>query len=183
MASSTRPARPTDPAQLRNHHPEQEILPPPVKDKTAVNAAGAPPPFSRANSLASGADDDAAPYSPTFASPHGPSRLAREKNRLTLRAYLHALMASPTIASSNVLRSFLLSGPTALSREELEDAQRREDADRVREDGRKRFAKEIAGRVEGLREAVKGVKGDIMGRGACRWQAELFAALMGVQMG
>jgi len=74
-------------------------------------------------------------------------------------------MASSTIASSPVLKSFLLSGPTTLSRGELEDAQRREEADRVREDGRKRFAKEIAGRVEGLRDAVKSVKGDIMGKG------------------
>lgn len=35
----------------------------------------------------------------------------------------------------------------------------------VRDDGRKRFAKEIASRVDGLREAVKSVKGDIMGKG------------------
>ena len=76
-------------------------------------------------------------------------------------------MSSSTIASSPVLKSFLLSGPTTLSLEEMEDAQRREEADRVREDGRKRFAKEIAGRVEGLREAVKSVKGDIMGKGEC----------------
>ena len=74
-------------------------------------------------------------------------------------------MASSTIASSPVLKSFLLSGPTTLSRDELDDAQRREEADRVREDGRKRFAKEIAARVEGLRDAVKSVKGDIMGKG------------------
>ena len=94
-----------------------------------------------------------------------PSRLAREKNRLTLRAYLHSLLSSVVIASSPVLRSFLLSGPTTLSPEELDDAKRREEADNVREDGRKRFAKEIASRVEGLRDAVKSVKGDVMGKG------------------
>ena len=74
-------------------------------------------------------------------------------------------MSSGTIASSPVLKSFLLSGPTTLSGEELEDARRREDADRMREDGRKRFAKEIAARVDSLRDAVKSVKGDIMGKG------------------
>lgn len=73
-------------------------------------------------------------------------------------------MGSSTIASSPVLKSFLLSGPTTLKPEELEDARRREEADNIREDGRKRFAREIAGRVEGLRDAVKSVKGDIMGR-------------------
>lgn len=74
-------------------------------------------------------------------------------------------MSSSTIASSPVLKSFLLSGPTRLGADELEDARRREEADKVREDGRKRFAREIAGRVEGLRDAVKSVKGDIMGKG------------------
>jgi hypothetical protein len=64
-----------------------------------------------------------------------------------------------------VLKSFLLSGPTTLSREELEDAHRREEADNVRQDGRKEFAMEIASRVNGLRDTIKGVKGDIMGKG------------------
>ena len=68
-------------------------------------------------------------------------------------------------AHSPVLLSFLLSGPTTLSQNEVEDAQRREEADRTREDGRKKFAKEIASRVDGLREAVKSVRGDLMGKG------------------
>ena len=106
-------------------------------------------------------DDESSPT----ASSSTPSRLAREKNRLTLRAYLHSLLASSKLASSPVLRSFLLSGPTSLSQEELEDAQRREDADNVREEGRKRFAKEVAARVDGLRDAVRSVKGDIMSKG------------------
>lgn len=62
--------------------------------------------------------------------------------------------------------SFLLSGPTTLSQSEVEDAQRREEADRTREDGRKKFAREIASRVDGLREAVRSVKGDLMGKGS-----------------
>lgn len=94
-----------------------------------------------------------------------PTRLAREKNRLTLRSYLHSLLASSTIASSPVLRSFLLSGSITLSPEELADAKKREEADNTRDDGRKRFAKEIASRIDNLRDAVKDVKGDIMGEG------------------
>ena len=47
----------------------------------------------------------------------------------------------------------------------MEDTKRREEADRIREEGRKRFAKEVASRVDGLRGAVKSVKGDIMGKG------------------
>lgn len=93
------------------------------------------------------------------------ARLGREKNRLTLRAYLRTLISTSVTAHSPVLLSFLLSGPTALSQSEFEDAQRREEADRTREDGRKKFAKEIATRVDGLREAVQSVKGDLMGKG------------------
>jgi len=107
-------------------------------------------------------DTDQAPLeSPSSA----PSRLSREKNRLTLRSYLNSLLTSSTIASSPVLRSFLLSGSITLTPDELEDAKRREEADKVREEGRKRFAKEVAGRVDGLRDAVKSVKGDVMGKG------------------
>ncbi|TCD69697.1 hypothetical protein EIP91_006714 [Steccherinum ochraceum] len=98
------------------------------------------------------------------AAPLHPSKLAREKNRLTLRSYLHTLLSSSTLASSPVLKSFLLSDPTRLSEEELEDSRRREEADRVRDDGRKRFAQEIKGRVEGLRDAVRSVKGELLGK-------------------
>lgn len=110
--------------------------------------------------------DSSYPAAPTSARASSAARLSREKNRLTLRAYLHALMASSTLASSPVLRSFLLSGPTQLSPEEVADARRREEADRLRDDGRKRFAREIALRVEGLRGALRDVKGDMMGKGA-----------------
>ncbi|KAI0750865.1 hypothetical protein C8Q80DRAFT_1268175 [Daedaleopsis nitida] len=91
-------------------------------------------------------------------------RLSREKNRLTLRSYLHTLLSSSTFASSPVLKSFLLSGPTRLTEEELADARRREEADHMREDGRMRFAKEITARVDGLRETVRSVKGELLGK-------------------
>lgn len=73
-------------------------------------------------------------------------------------------MTSATVASSPVLKSFLLSGPTRLTPEEQEDAKRREEADYVREEGRKQFAAEIAARVDGLRDSVRTVKGDMMGK-------------------
>jgi len=73
-------------------------------------------------------------------------------------------MTNTTIASSPVLKSFLLSGPVRLTPEEEEDAKRREEADHVREEGRKQFAAEIAARVDGLRNSVRAVKGDMMGK-------------------
>ncbi|KAJ3828575.1 hypothetical protein EV361DRAFT_879376 [Lentinula raphanica] len=151
--------------ELRKAHPQEDVNPPPAKDRTVVNAPSTTSPMS-ASFISSpspswdGNFPDAAPFHPST----NPSRLAREKNRLTLRAYLHSLLSSPTIASSPVLKSFLLSGPTTLNQEELEDAQWREEADRMREEGRKKFAREIAARVESLRGAVKDMKGDLMGR-------------------
>jgi hypothetical protein len=106
---------------------------------------------------------------PLFPSPtptDAPSlRLAREKNRLTLRAYLHALLGSATIGSSPVIKSFLLANPTTLTDEEFEDAQRRGEADKTREEGRKQFAREVSARVDSLRGLVKGVKGELLGKG------------------
>ena len=110
-------------------------------------------------------DSDPAYSEHNYSTVTSPSRLAREKNRLTLRSYLNSLLASSTIGSSPVLRHFLLSGPTTLSPEELEDAKSREEADNARKEGRKKFAKEIATRIDGLRGAVKSVKSDIMGEG------------------
>lgn len=92
--------------------------------------------------------------------------LTREKNRLTLRAYLHGLLShSSAIASSPVLRSFLLSDPIRLAEEERRDAERREEADKMREEGKKKFAEEVSTRIEALRGAVRGVRGDMMGAG------------------
>jgi hypothetical protein len=112
-----------------------------------------------------GDSNDSLPTTPTVGSFSTSTRLGREKNRLTLRAYLRSLFSTSVTAHSPVLFSFLLSGPTTLSQSEVEDARRREEADRTRDDGRKKFAKEIASRVDGLREAVKSVKGDLMGKG------------------
>ncbi|KAJ6485044.1 hypothetical protein C8R47DRAFT_980506 [Mycena vitilis] len=149
--------------ELRKAHPTEDVRPPPAKDRTTVTAPPSSSPLSPAPTFASRQQsmwDDPDP-TPQI---HQISRLAREKNRLTLRAYLHSLLASYIIASSPVLKSFLLSGPTTLTREEIEDSLVREEADRVRDQGRKQFAKEIANRVEALRDAVKSVKGDIMGK-------------------
>jgi hypothetical protein len=74
-------------------------------------------------------------------------------------------MSSATVASSPVIQSFLLSDPTTLTDQELEDAQRREEADRTRDEGRKQFAREVSARVDSLRGLVKGVKGDLLGKG------------------
>ncbi|KAH8105826.1 hypothetical protein BXZ70DRAFT_886429 [Cristinia sonorae] len=175
--------------ELRKAHPSEEIPSPPSKDKTyvSVNSPQTPSNPGRGYNIPGSFNgstvsvdsvhsnpDSPSPITSAFglasngsglpSPPLHPSKLTREKNRLTLRSYLHTLLSSSTLASSPVLKSFLLSEPTRLSEEELEDSRRREEADRVREDGRKRFAQEIKGRVEALRDAVRSVKGEVLGK-------------------
>ncbi|KAG8691993.1 hypothetical protein FRC11_012339 [Ceratobasidium sp. 423] len=168
--------------ELRKHHPMEEIRPPPPKDRSQVvvstptNSAFSIRSYLYGGGTGTSTPSTGAPTSPvptndsaeTLGSPTSASiqsqSLSREKNRLTLRGYLHGLLShSSAIASSPVLRSFLLSGPIRLTDEERRDAERREEADRVREEGKKKFAEEIAARIEALRGAVRGVRGDMMG--------------------
>ncbi|KAF9247067.1 hypothetical protein BU15DRAFT_84631 [Melanogaster broomeanus] len=154
--------------ELRKAHPDELVPPPPAKDRTAVDVPMSPSsPVPMLSRYTSPQTDIALsqPYTSSDSFPHYPTMPGGlEKNRLTLRAYLHTLLATPPFASSPVLRSFLLSGPTRLTLEEQEDARRREEADRVRDEGRKRFAREIGARVDGLRDAVRSVKGEVVGR-------------------
>ncbi|KDQ64528.1 hypothetical protein JAAARDRAFT_52475 [Jaapia argillacea MUCL 33604] len=211
--------------ELRKVHPEEQIRPPPAKDRRIVTAPPSSPTstsyasstsayvssmFGWPSSSASGSQESLGHttsgwsgsgsnsptkrsfggggggqngnghVSPSLSSPSASTAtllpnqppppqnsggsLSREKNRLTLRSYLHLLLSNPALASSPVLRSFLTSSPTVLSSGERDDARRREEADRMREEGRKRFGEEVKGRVEGLREAVRGVRGEIVGK-------------------
>ncbi|KAL4075841.1 hypothetical protein J3A83DRAFT_4089482 [Scleroderma citrinum] len=165
--------------ELRKAHPDELVPSPPAKDRTAVDLAASPiaQPHTMSRSSTRTSFDNLSqdsfsqlpPIPGEFYSQQYNQyqsaitpRLSREKNRLTLRAYLHTLLSTPCFTSSPVLRSFLLSGPTQLTPAEQEDAQRREEADHVREEGRKRFAREIGARVDALRDAVRSVKGEIV---------------------
>ncbi|KAL5487773.1 hypothetical protein ACEPAI_5881 [Sanghuangporus weigelae] len=157
--------------ELRKRYPDEEVPSPPVKDKSTVSAAASAPATVAASSTASmmpgsfnrqANDSQESVLSFNTQQAVQNIRLAREKNRLTLRAYLHTLLNNSELGSSPVLLHFLASDPTILSRDELDDARRREEADRKRDEGRIQFAHEIAARVEGLRNAIKSVKGDIM---------------------
>ncbi len=156
--------------QLIRAHPEEDIRLPPAKDRSYANAPAVSPTSSRSpDSLPSSQNylafnnSDHNNMSLNHTTPKS-SRLVREKNRLTLRSYLHSLLSS-TVASSPVIRSFLLSGSISLTLHELEDTKLREEVDRLREEGRKTFAREIANRIDGLRVAVKSLKGDITDKG------------------
>ena len=106
--------------------------------------------------------DPSNPSAPTSANAAQPVPLSREKNRLTLRAYLQTIITIPEVVNSPVLRSFLLSGPVQLTPIEAADVQRRLDGDAVREEGRKRFREEAEKRIDALREGLSQFKGDVL---------------------
>lgn len=134
---------------------------------TGTNSPTYPSSPQSGYSYAQGYDDDSFASSSrtdTVDALNASSPLAREKNRLTLRAYLTAILAIPQVLNSPILRSFLLSAPTTLTPAEALDAQRRADVDAVREEGRKRFKEEAEKRVEALREGLREFKGDVVGK-------------------
>ncbi|WWC88154.1 uncharacterized protein L201_003059 [Kwoniella dendrophila CBS 6074] len=164
--------------ELRLAFPDYPIPPPPPKDKSVTTAAVAPPPstgYSAYNPLrmiyGSGESTPSGQSTPQSSSnpPDSPTTggttpLSREKNRLTLRAYLNSILALPFIINSPVLRSFLLSAPTTLTPPEAVDCQRRLEADAVREEGRRRFKLEAEKRIEALREGLAQFKGDVLSK-------------------
>lgn len=151
--------------QLRKAHPSEDVRAPPQKDKTATSFMSSTLGNLRGNNSSSDPSAPGLTRTSTVSSLESTTPLQREKNRLTLRAYIHTLLASSTLASSPVLESFLVSEPTTLTPEEEEDARRRVEVDRIREEGRQKFAQEIGNRVDKLRQNIMGVKGDIMGQG------------------
>lgn len=178
-----------DGLQLRLRYPEEEIRSLPAKDKSTSTLAPSPPsqsnpaspqPQSTRAYLASWIPGNGSPLRTATEGNSASAELAqhteddlasvanmsapltREKNRLTLRSFLRSFLLNSTLASSPVLRSFLLSGPQTLSPSEQADARRREDADRVRDEGRKRFKLEAGKRVEELRESVKDLREEVI---------------------
>ncbi|KAG6335634.1 hypothetical protein ID866_3450 [Astraeus odoratus] len=110
--------------ELRKAHPEEIVPSPPAKDRTAVDMTApalaqlSSPTHSPTQAAFDKTSQDSLPQSSpipgTFHahaqqygnSKHPASRLSREKNRLTLRAYLHSLLATPAFASSPLPQNY-----------------------------------------------------------------------------
>jgi hypothetical protein len=175
---------------LRVEFPEEEIRRPPAKDRRETDVKSPvrgtfeeevpvpesaprigslrmeteekPPslPMSQHSSSADRSPSINGIRSPTV--PAGP--LARERNRLTLRAYIRSLLSNPHVADSATLASFLLSDPTILTDAEEKDALAREGLDAVRDDEASRFSREANRRVSELRQHLQSFKADLIKR-------------------
>ncbi|GAA5978325.1 hypothetical protein JCM11641_004657 [Rhodosporidiobolus odoratus] len=140
---------------LRKECIEEDVKGPPAKDRRSVEMkqTASPPASATSTPRASTSYDDVplgtASPAPSFDPQHVPS-LARERNRLTLRAYLRHLLNNPVLAASSAFQTFLVESPIALSSREQHDVLVREEMDRIREQEAKSFRSEVDERVEEL---------------------------------
>ena len=142
--------------QLRAEYPDYDIRPPPPKDRRETESAGTLTPSTPA-SIATQDSDNV-----SISDQSAPVILSRERNRLTLRAYLRHLLSNQDIANSGITQNFLLHEPIELSNEERTDAMRREEMDRMREAEADKFKSEVSGRVRELESYLRGFKDELV---------------------
>lgn len=138
--------------QLRKEFPEEDVRPPPAKDRQAVSHTASP---------------TSSPTSPThsFDSENMvgvETSLTRERNRLTLRAYVRHLLVLPSVASSDTIHQFLTSNPTTLSSSEMASMNARESLDRQRDASTQQFKTEVTRRVHELQAHLQAFKRELM---------------------
>ena len=138
--------------QLHNDYPELDIRAPPPKDRRGVDTSAS------GTTTGSAADSDTRSLSDT----HETVVLSRERNRLTLRAYLRVLLQTQEIANSPMLQAFLTQETTTLNAAEEADAARREEMDRLREAETDKFRLEVEGRVKELERHLRSFKDSLV---------------------
>ncbi|GAA5848790.1 hypothetical protein JCM3766R1_005309 [Sporobolomyces carnicolor] len=147
---------------LRKECVEEDVKGPPAKDKRSVQMqAAASPAGSPRNSF--GDESASGSSTPAFdASTANLPSLARERNRLTLRAYLRHLLANPVLSSSAAFQTFLLESPISLSPKEEHDILIRDEMDRIREQEANSFKAEVEERVEELESYLRGFREELV---------------------
>ena len=91
------------------------------------------------------------------------SNIPREKNRLTLRAFLRQIIKDKRLGRSKALQDFLLSDPLPkLSKDEEADIDRRLDMDRQRLEEQGKFVEESRKRARELDQWLRGFKSDLI---------------------
>lgn len=151
--------------QLRKEFPEEDVRPPPAKDRKTTEARSSAMAASTSmhSQAASGSfGDDADSFDQDTMIDGAPLTLARERNRLTLRAYLRQLLSSPAVASSSTMRGFLTDSPTSISPSERSEVRAREEMDRVREEEQLRFKQEVTARVTELETHLRAFKEELI---------------------
>jgi hypothetical protein len=161
--------------KLRIEFAEAEVRPPPPKDRRSVEARqsstggvgigstlmGNSQTLSKKKSFHSTEPDEYVSFGQTSS----PPTLARERNRLTLRAYLNSLLSNSALASSDIMRDFLLQNPTKLTEAEMMDVISREEMDAIREEELREFREEVEKRVKELEMSLRTFREELVKRG------------------
>jgi hypothetical protein len=101
--------------------------------------------------------------SPSLQVPSQSSHLPREKQRVTLRAFLRQIIRDKRLVRSHHLVDFLLQAPIQkMSREEELDIHRRLEMDRLRLDEQRKFVEESRKRAKELEQWLRGFKSDLI---------------------
>ncbi|KAF9110037.1 hypothetical protein BGX27_006860 [Mortierella sp. AM989] len=91
------------------------------------------------------------------------AKAAREKDRISLRGYLHSLAkVSPEVVDSSIFISFLTKEPATLSADEIKDIKARTALDEHRMEQQAKFDREVAKKVEELDTHMKQIKVDLL---------------------
>lgn len=146
---------------LRIEFPDLDIPGPPAKDRRAIDTTMDD---ATANSPPSTNNPSSAPDGPLCPSTENSTlvHFTREKNRLTLRGYIHRLLAKAEIANSDLIKDFLLNDPIKLTPLERQDVDNREAMDRSREKEKMRFRTEVEGRVRELDGYLRGFREELV---------------------
>ncbi|KAM3583907.1 hypothetical protein VKS41_003872 [Umbelopsis sp. WA50703] len=117
--------------------------------------------------------DDLKKKFPTIDIPHVPaksrdspkSHAFREKDRLSLRAFLHRVAIHPRLADSDIFLDFLRANPIQLNEEESNDMENRNKIDKIRLEEEKKFKQEVDKQVEQLNEQLETLKKQVLAPG------------------
>ncbi|KAJ2955766.1 hypothetical protein NQZ79_g8289 [Umbelopsis isabellina] len=117
--------------------------------------------------------DDLKKKFPTIDIPHVPaksrdsenSHAFREKDRLSLRAFLHRVAIHPRLADSDVFLEFLRADPIQVNEEERNDMENRKRIDKIRLEEEKKFKVEVDKQVEQLNEQLETLKKQVIAPG------------------
>ncbi|KAK3701341.1 hypothetical protein LTR37_015563 [Vermiconidia calcicola] len=112
--------------------------------------------------------------SPRDASPTPPNVLFREEQRVSLRAFLRSFLQNETIANSHAMQDFLTGKPTKLTREDLDDIDRRKVMDERRLEEQRRFFEVAAERARELDVHMEKFRRKVIERNGLR---DLFAEI------
>lgn len=152
--------------QLRSECIEEAVPSPPAKDRRSTGPRSAPTPPSASSSPQLGPQDGTSASgssTPADSNSRIPS-LARERNRLTLRAYLRRFLLNPVLAGSSAFQSFVTESPIELNAQEKRDVEIREEMDRIREQEAKSFRSEVDGRVAELEGYIREFREELVER-------------------